>query len=86
MTKLIFKTPFGLQIKGKECTWKSVEWADSSDPHWRTLKATFSSDIAAQEFHSNYLEGVNYAHEVGIADELPNEVDTESDHQYVFFF
>lgn len=55
-----------------------MEWADG-DMKWRTLKATFSSDVAAQEFHSNYLEGLNYAQEVGIIDEIPHENDTETE-------
>lgn len=61
-----------------ECIWKAVEWAEG-DMKWRTLKATFSSEVAAQEFHSCYLEGLNYAQEVGIIDEIPHENDTETE-------
>ncbi|XP_018578374.1 E3 SUMO-protein ligase RanBP2 [Anoplophora glabripennis] len=67
-----------MDIEKAECTWRAVEWADG-DMNWRTLKATFSSDVAAQEFHSNYLEGLNYAQEVGIIDEIPHENDTETE-------
>jgi len=64
-----------MDIQGKECWWKAVEWARTDDLQWRTLKATFSSPVAAQEFHSNYMEGLNFAHEVGFVDGLPNEAD-----------
>ncbi|KAG5883507.1 hypothetical protein JTB14_013934 [Gonioctena quinquepunctata] len=68
-----------MDITKNECIWKAVEWADGS-MNWRTLKATFSSEIAAQEFHSNYLEGLNYAQQVGIVDEVPlleHDLETE---------
>ncbi|KAJ8969538.1 hypothetical protein NQ317_008618 [Molorchus minor] len=67
-----------MDINKNECTWKAVEWAEG-DMSWRTLKATFSSEVAAQEFHSNYLEGLNYAQEVGIIDEIPHENNTEDE-------
>lgn len=38
---------------------------------YRTLKATFSSAAAAQEFHCTYLEGLNYAQEFDVVDEIP---------------
>ncbi|KAJ8957126.1 hypothetical protein NQ318_007342 [Aromia moschata] len=66
-----------MDIDKNECTWKAVDWADGHK--WRTLKATFSSDVAAQEFHSNYLEGLNFAQEVGIIDGIPQENDTETE-------
>ncbi|KAJ8924619.1 hypothetical protein NQ315_000769 [Exocentrus adspersus] len=61
-----------MDIEKTECLWKAVEWADGG-MKWRTLKAAFSSEMAAQEFHSNYLEGLNYAQEVGIIDEVPHD-------------
>ncbi|CAG9821784.1 unnamed protein product [Phaedon cochleariae] len=67
-----------MDIDKKECTWKAVEWAYGS-LYWRTLKASFSSENAAQEFHSNYLEGLNYAQQVGIVDEIPQEHNPETD-------
>lgn len=48
---------------------------------WRTLKATFSDEMGAQEFHSSYLEGINYAHEVGIIDELTNEHEQDTENE-----
>ncbi|XP_030766010.1 E3 SUMO-protein ligase RanBP2 [Sitophilus oryzae] len=62
-------------IEGRDCWYKTVEWVDERQPAFRTLKVTFSSPNAAQEFHSNYLEAVNFAQEVGIVDELPNAED-----------
>ncbi|XP_060534737.1 E3 SUMO-protein ligase RanBP2 [Cylas formicarius] len=59
-----------------ESRWKAVEWADGV-LRWRHLKATFSSPQAAEEFHSSYLEGLNYAEEIGLLDEMPNEHDRE---------
>nr|XP_023030195.1 E3 SUMO-protein ligase RanBP2 [Leptinotarsa decemlineata] len=67
-----------MDIEKNECTWKAVEWAEGAIT-WRTLKASFSSVAAAQEFHSNYLEGLNYAQQVGIVDEIPFEHDAETE-------
>lgn len=66
------------QIDKNECTWRAVEWANFI-PEWKDLKATFSSEMAAQEFHSNYLEGLTCAQNSNILDELPQmtEVETE---------
>ena len=46
---------------------------------YRTLKATFSSTAAAQEFHCNYLEGLNYAQEFDVVDEIPGTTEEETD-------
>ncbi|CAH1962372.1 unnamed protein product [Acanthoscelides obtectus] len=64
-------------INKNECTWRAVEWA--GDMTWRTLKATFENEDAAQEFHSNYLEGLNYARQVGIIDGVPHEQDPDTE-------
>ncbi|XP_048524432.1 E3 SUMO-protein ligase RanBP2 isoform X2 [Dendroctonus ponderosae] len=64
-----------MQIKDKECWWTAVEWATVDHLQWRTLKVTFSSTMAAEEFHSNYMEGLNYAQEANIIDALPNDVE-----------
>nr|CAH7739868.1 unnamed protein product [Callosobruchus chinensis] len=64
-------------INKNECIWKAVEWA--GDMTWRTLKASFESEEAAQEFHSNYLEGLNYAQQVGIIDDVPHEQEPDTE-------
>ncbi|CAH1128711.1 unnamed protein product [Ceutorhynchus assimilis] len=59
-----------MAIDGKECWWKGVDWTDIDSPQWQTFKATFSSTAAAEEFHSNFLEGISYAQEVDLDDGL----------------
>lgn len=49
-----------------------MEWANE-EFQWKTLKATFSSAAAAEEFYCSYKEGVNYAQECDIVDEIPTE-------------
>ncbi|XP_023311765.1 E3 SUMO-protein ligase RanBP2 isoform X2 [Anoplophora glabripennis] len=44
-----------MEIEKTECTWRAEEGADG-DMNWRTLKATFSSEVTAKEFYSNYLK------------------------------
>ncbi|CAG9857682.1 unnamed protein product [Phyllotreta striolata] len=58
-----------MESEGNECTWKAREW--TTDMQMRNLKATFADESAAQEFHSNYFEGLNYAQQVGLVDESP---------------
>jgi E3 SUMO-protein ligase RanBP2 len=67
------------QVEKNHCVWKGVEWSSGPIRH-RTLKATFSSVAAAQEFNCNYLEGLNYAQEFDVVDEIPaaTEEETES--------
>ncbi|KAJ3660264.1 hypothetical protein Zmor_004720 [Zophobas morio] len=67
-----------MQIEKNNCVWKAVEWS-STDMRYRTLKATFSSTAAAQEFHCNYLEGLNYAQEFDVVDEIPGTTEEETD-------
>ncbi|XP_066138982.1 E3 SUMO-protein ligase RanBP2 isoform X1 [Euwallacea fornicatus] len=80
---MISNTIIGVNTKmeqtNKECSWKAVEWAQGNNAFWHTLKATFSSVAAAEEFYSNYLEGLNFAQEVGAIDELPPQLDIEGD-------
>ncbi|XP_018328177.1 E3 SUMO-protein ligase RanBP2 [Agrilus planipennis] len=58
-----------VEQEGKECTWKAVEWS-TAIPYRRHLKATFSNETAADEFHMTYLEGVQYAHATDICDDV----------------
>lgn len=55
-----------------------MEWANE-EFKWKTLKATFSSAAAAEEFFCSYKEGVNYAMECDIVDEIPTEEHSEND-------
>ncbi|XP_044270326.1 E3 SUMO-protein ligase RanBP2 [Tribolium madens] len=68
-----------MELDKNNCTWSAYECCDD-DFRNRTLKATFSSVAAAQEFHCNYLEGLNYAHEFDVVNEIPvaTEEETES--------
>ncbi|RZC37236.1 E3 SUMO-protein ligase RanBP2, partial [Asbolus verrucosus] len=68
-----------MHLEKNNCVWKGVEWS-SGDVRYRTLKATFSSNAAAQEFHCNYLEGLNYAQEFDVVDELPGATEEETEH------
>ncbi|KAL1491802.1 hypothetical protein ABEB36_012345 [Hypothenemus hampei] len=68
-----------MELKNKECTWNAVEWADKELNRWRTLKATFSSEAAAQEFYSNYVEGLTFAQKVGLVDQPHYQLDNDSD-------
>lgn len=55
-----------------------MEWANE-EFRWRTLKATFSSEAAAEEFYYSYKEGVNFAQECDIVDDIPTEEHSEVD-------
>lgn len=65
-------------MSNNECWWRAVEWANE-ELQWKTLKATFSSAAAAEEFYCTYKEGVNYAQECDIVDEIPTEHSEEVD-------
>lgn len=61
-----------------ECIWKAVEWADG-DTRWRSLKAQFNNEKDAEEFYSNYIESLNYAHQAGVVDDIPTARDSETE-------
>lgn len=66
------------QVDKNVCVWKAVESIDENNIRWRNLKAEFKDEESAQMFHSTYLEGVNYAQELGITDEIvTDEGETE---------
>ncbi|CAH0545652.1 unnamed protein product [Brassicogethes aeneus] len=59
-----------MEQNGNECVWKAVERADETDLQWKNLKVAFPDARQAHDFHKSYLEGVTYAQEVGICDDL----------------
>jgi E3 SUMO-protein ligase RanBP2 len=67
-----------MEVEKNHCVWKGVEWSSGPIRH-RTLKATFSSVAAAQEFNCNYLEGLNYAQEFDVVDEIPGATEEETE-------
>lgn len=46
---------------------------DEKNPQWKTFKIKFPNEVTAKQFHTSYLEGVNYAQEVGVEDDIEND-------------
>lgn len=56
-----------------------MEWVNPEYPQWKTLKATFSSEAAAEEFYLSYKEGYNFAEQYDFVDEIPTQETEETD-------
>lgn len=60
---------FNLQVDGSLCTWRTVELV-KDEVYWRDLRAIFPNEDAATKFHQNYLQGISYAQEWEIVDDI----------------
>ncbi|XP_044766754.1 E3 SUMO-protein ligase RanBP2-like isoform X2 [Coccinella septempunctata] len=60
-----------MQLEGNQCTWRTVELA-KEEVFWRDLRAIFPTEDTASKFHQNYLQGISYAQEWEIVDDIPS--------------
>ncbi|XP_045463199.1 E3 SUMO-protein ligase RanBP2-like [Harmonia axyridis] len=58
-----------MQVDGSLCTWRTVELV-KDEVYWRDLRAIFPNEDAATKFHQNYLQGISYAQEWEIVDDI----------------
>ncbi|KAK9885829.1 hypothetical protein WA026_013700 [Henosepilachna vigintioctopunctata] len=61
-----------MKLNENECVWKTVELANKDEMYWRELRAVFVLPEIASRFHYNYLEGITYAQEWKIYDDITN--------------
>ncbi|XP_056644005.1 E3 SUMO-protein ligase RanBP2-like [Diorhabda sublineata] len=76
LSNTVIGTNTEMELIKNECIWRSVDW-EEGNVRWRKLKVKFSNESAAEEFHSSYIEGLNYAQQIGYIDELPIEPEEE---------
>nr|XP_022902886.1 uncharacterized protein LOC111415420 [Onthophagus taurus] len=59
-----------MTINDTNCSWRAVEWANQIF-EWRTLQASFSNENDAETFHLSFMEGLEYAQQSDIVDNVP---------------